>query len=555
MVNTYDYHYDCNVGGNPVSIPFTSTLSLFQLKSDGSNSLTPLHRISLDLVPFDAPCINTICDNPWAWPWQVIPDGSGGTLVSWTDHSQSPPLVYVTHVSSSGQSDYPFPALYHYGTPMVLGENGAAYVTDSQTIQAFDFNSGQSLWSYTSQAYGFDIIASTANGGLAAKEFNTDNTETVVRFDSTGAATRDPWSGSDIDYWAGSRWLGLLNNTLDAFAGQSTDVALSAWPEPEGDAQKQNASPKLNVATFIARAPGYPGQPLFGTPTSAQGYLNSNISSKAANNKFYVGLGKPAATVANFLTVIGDAYQVVGFIGDSDVISCAGVINNANCPFSNGLVFAGTYLIRTPNCTNISLGYCYNLDTVDYPVSAATYCPNGTGLAGYISVPANGGCYKYSPPCAPTAVLIGNYCFVFLPGINGQPPVLKDSLSPNAKVVFIGACQVTNVFTDWWNLNLSQNGAGALVVPDLTAMANAPQNAGNPNMGSVDLAQATVGYQAFVNALSTGSNVGDAITAANTAISNWYSPNNYTSINEPVLPMVIYKPVGNAGLCLRSCPK
>src|SRR5712692_2417338 len=66
-------------------------------------------------------------------------------------------------------SDFYFPSLHVPIASMVLGENGAAYATDSQTIQAFNVNSG-ALWSYTSQALdGIAIIASSAGGGLVAQ--------------------------------------------------------------------------------------------------------------------------------------------------------------------------------------------------------------------------------------------------------------------------------------------------------------------------------------------------------------------------------------------------
>ncbi len=137
-----------------------------------------------------------------------------------------------------------------------------------------------------------------------------------------------------------------------------------------------------------------------------------------------------------------------------------------------------------------------------------------------------------------------------------------DPLSATAKVVFIGACDITNIFHDWWALNLNSGPGGrALVVPDLTAMAqlNASNTLIAPQyQGTVDLVQALIGYQALVNSLASGSNVGDAVTQANNAISASYAVTNYTQLNppEPVLPQVVYKPVGSAGLCISaSCKK
>src|SRR5271157_6077068 len=85
---------------------------------------------------------------------------------------------------------------------------------------------------------------------------------------------------------------------------------------------------------------------------------------------------------------------------------------------------------------------------------------------------------------------------------------------------------------------LGQDGTQALVVPDINAMANAPQNAGLSVPGAVDLTGALVGYQALLNAMAQGSKLSDAVAAANSAIIKWYNPQNY--LNHPIQPMPIY---------------
>jgi len=133
---------------------------------------------------------------------------------------------------------------------MVLGENGAAYVCDDQTIQAFVINSGQPLWTYTSQALdGIAIIASTSGGGLVTKEFPASRSETVLRLDSTGQPTYDgtgtatpaPPFGSGIDYsWRG-QWYASLNAMSASLALQPIPVSwASAWAKPEGNASQTN---------------------------------------------------------------------------------------------------------------------------------------------------------------------------------------------------------------------------------------------------------------------------------------------------------------------------
>src|SRR5216684_7434047 len=149
----------------------TQTLFLLQIAQDGSSSLTQLRQDSPHSSPSDAGTYISSdvgvyafyqqLDLPAAAAYHVIPDGQGGTLVPyqfvWTAQYYSIPPSWpqhVTHVASGGAvNDFvlslqPTPNPQEF--PMVLGETGAAYSTDGQTIQAFDGNSGQSLWSYTS---------------------------------------------------------------------------------------------------------------------------------------------------------------------------------------------------------------------------------------------------------------------------------------------------------------------------------------------------------------------------------------------------------------------
>src|SRR5438093_10998587 len=99
--------------------------------------------------------------------------------------------------------------------------------------------------------------------------------------------------------------------------------------------------------------------------------------------------------------------HVLGFIGDSDLVLC---YNGPNCFFSNGLIFVDRYLIRTPNCDDQILGLCYDLDTTDLAIlplsTSPPSCPPGYALQ-------LDGCHNVSPPCQPTAVQIGSYCFQF----------------------------------------------------------------------------------------------------------------------------------------------
>jgi hypothetical protein len=216
---------------SPGSGSFTSIFALFQLKPDSSTLVTPIRTVSGDSQSGVTP--------PRIDAWQVIPDGQGGTLVAWDDHTTpNQPLDYVTHIPASGTNDFYFPALYGPLPSMVLGENGTAFVTDSQTIQAFNINSG-ALWNYVSPAFGVKIVASSAGAGVVAEEFSANNTSTVIRFNSSGAMTPDPWAGSGtIDYVSANLWTTFTSGVAMAeYAAPAVQEASAPSTRPGGDPQ------------------------------------------------------------------------------------------------------------------------------------------------------------------------------------------------------------------------------------------------------------------------------------------------------------------------------
>jgi len=229
---------------SPGSGTFTSTFALFQLKPDGSTSVTPIRTVSGDSQSTTKPNIDA---------WQVIPDGQGGTLVAWVDRTTpNQPLDYVTHLSASGNSDFYFPSLHGPIASMVLGENGAAYATDSQTIQAFNVNSG-ALWSYTSQALdGIAIIASSAGGGLVAQEFPTNDTATVSQFDSNGnpsllttaPVTTAPYTGQLYYSWTADWNVPIASAPLASISAPIFDLANVVWTAPLGNPSGTSSATK-----------------------------------------------------------------------------------------------------------------------------------------------------------------------------------------------------------------------------------------------------------------------------------------------------------------------
>ena len=91
-------------------------------------------------------------------------------------------------------------------------------------------------------------------------------------------------------------------------------------------------------------------------------------------------------------------------------------------------------------------------------------------------------------------------------------------------------------------------------MPDIGQMtANQASDVPATNTGFVDLLQGAVGYEKFIQTIVIpGKTVQNAIDAANTAIQQYYATEDFSSNLNGKLARVIFKPIGNAGLCLRG---
>ena len=130
----------------------TQTLSVIRVATDGSSTQLPLKTIT-----------GSLSSGPFAAPFSVTPTGPGGAaLISWGTQmiadSESTQVNHIMNVSAGGGSkDFIFP---NFMNEMVIGENGTAYATVGGSVQAFNMNTGASLWTYPSDA----IVHATHDG-------------------------------------------------------------------------------------------------------------------------------------------------------------------------------------------------------------------------------------------------------------------------------------------------------------------------------------------------------------------------------------------------------
>ena len=212
-------------------------------------------------------------------PSDVIPDGNGGVLASWSKVPEgsigaSTPLT-VADIGAQGTSQADFSVLDVPGTvddSLVLGDTGAAFATDGNSIVAFNPLTLQTLWTYTSTGGALSFVAATSGGGVTIN----DSAQGVIQVDSAGNAgapssllrgTSPFLEGSQVAFTddglsASGEWAGVVSNQMGVIAGPYLNPALSVFGFAAGDvpqdrqaAQSTRSLPAHPVSFGVELAP------------------------------------------------------------------------------------------------------------------------------------------------------------------------------------------------------------------------------------------------------------------------------------------------------------
>lgn len=201
-------------------------------------------------------------------------------------------------------------------------------------------------------------------------------------------------------------WLGTLADPIAAaMVGPRDPFALGPWPLPGGNRNKQRDSTKPELSHFVPFDPGP-------APYDTQWFKNqmlANIPTSQAAHRFYLAQGtgaRSAATIENFETELASPRDALAFVGHSRYF------------FSQSL---GDY----------SIGICL----IDLLNPVLVHCLD--------KQPVPGDPYGFSD---------------LPPGDEWIP-----KLNSEAKVVFIAACDLTDIFKRFVDINSNTTGR-ALVV-------------------------------------------------------------------------------------------
>jgi hypothetical protein len=232
-------------GFNSVINPGLS-LSLVEMQAGGgATSAVPFQTIS---------SVFSDGSDPAAFPSDLIPDGQGGVLASWSLISVNSSLIreiHMTDVSTTGANDFTVPLAAGNPITMVLGDGGVVFANDGKTIIATD-QTGQTKWTWAPPPAtpSLESVAAATGGGFVAK-YNSGSGDVVVRFDALGNPSLDAWDLNpdgtargyqNSGYWTSGLWFGNVSSAIREVVGSSLDAAFNVWPFALGEPQHNRKS-------------------------------------------------------------------------------------------------------------------------------------------------------------------------------------------------------------------------------------------------------------------------------------------------------------------------
>jgi hypothetical protein len=207
---------NCEYGPQPFGFgSSTSSLSLMRVSPDGGVGFSSLASSSVSGLTAG----------------EVIPDGNGGVLVSYFDDnppvgSSSGLIILDTTTGAASTLSSFSQADYGANLEMVLGDNGTAFVTDGNNVVAFNVDSLQPGWTYSSQGGFLSLVAATSGSGVAIN----DSQQGAIQLDSSGNASAPVSSLQGDQYFGNALWVGVPGDpVLAAFQGTFVDWIESAW--------------------------------------------------------------------------------------------------------------------------------------------------------------------------------------------------------------------------------------------------------------------------------------------------------------------------------------
>lgn len=248
-------------------------LQLLTLQTSGSSSFQQVRSYDLGTSNCAPNCVDPGSANDYI-PGDLIPDGLGGTLGSWTENQEQSNIPNQLHLSqnirhldgSGSFQDYSFPGLVptnlsaDQSANLVLGENNVALGVGAKLV-AFDVTTGGQICS-TSFLFpnGASLVAPAGDSNFLTAELTRPiigDSEAIQFFDSSCTPTTYalPSTLAAVFYFNQNTFLGLDSDPfVEAFASPIAVAALGSnawWPNGNPLVQRAPKLPKLNIDKVI----------------------------------------------------------------------------------------------------------------------------------------------------------------------------------------------------------------------------------------------------------------------------------------------------------------
>jgi hypothetical protein len=255
--NTSDSEYGAS--GWTVAANWHAELDMLTIQPDGTSTVTVLdqanNNVSGGSFAYAVPPGFASAFSSYI-PGEVIPDGQGGLMASWTKFDVSGNIQNdVTHINGGSTTTYTIPYTI-LPNQLVLGDNNTAFAASvnesSNPVQpllfAFDVNSGGVKWTYQASVDQLTPLAAADGGGFVAKS-TTNGVDTVLRFDASGNVTPDTWAASGVGNFGGSFWQGATtaSGPLSGVQAAPIQLSTSAWNKSQGTGS--NSAPQDILVT------------------------------------------------------------------------------------------------------------------------------------------------------------------------------------------------------------------------------------------------------------------------------------------------------------------
>jgi hypothetical protein len=196
-----------------------------------SRSAAP-RTVSIYAIACEAPAGSTLPCDYAIRTHQLMPDGIGGTLVTWERGTAAGLVVSLTRVDADGSLTER--AFDSHSWIEMIGQDGVA-LTYGGAWAAIDVRNGDIKWN--GQLANLTPLAARPDGGVAAIDWS-DNTLATVN-GSGEIESRHPFGLDWRSFYSGGDWIGMKGESIAAVVGDFSDATRFSYFDTKTGQQRE----------------------------------------------------------------------------------------------------------------------------------------------------------------------------------------------------------------------------------------------------------------------------------------------------------------------------